>query len=191
MTTYYKDRGTRLIHIWILIGVNSFACVGTIIAGVMGHDLILLLGLRAASFLEQPWTIVTNLFVHGGIWDLAVEMLLLYFFGSLLSKLISINKFVIVYFVGGIVGNVFFMFFASPYPILIGALGAVIALMGAIIVLAPKSRHIIPIPIWIVITILVVLFILLPGAAWQSNVGGLISGLVAGGVLRKRANTFQ
>ena len=171
--------------------------IATIVADILGHNLIRLLGLQTASLLEKPWTIVTNLFVHGGIWHLVANMLTLYFFGSFLSRLIGTRVFLIIYFLGGILGNVFFMLLGSPLAIVIGASGAVFALGGTLTILTPRLRVYVfpipaPIPLWV--AVIGGFFLLTLAApffriAWQGHLGGLIFGLVAGLILRRGVRT--
>src|SRR4030042_524415 len=63
-------RSDNIVPILAIIVLCFLVYIATIVAGMMGHDLVTLLGLRTASFLAQPWTIVTNLFVHGAIFAL-------------------------------------------------------------------------------------------------------------------------
>ena len=168
--------------------------IATKVAEMMGHDLIPLLGLQTASFLSQPWTIVTNLFVHGGIWHLLFNMLTFYFFGSFLIRLVGIRDFLIIYFGGGILGNVLFMLLGSPFAIVIGASGAVFALGGALAVLTPRLRVYVfpipaPIPLWAAVLGVFVIMSFVPGIAWQGHLGGLVFGLIYGLVLRRRIRT--
>jgi membrane associated rhomboid family serine protease len=166
----------------------------------MGHDLIPLLGLQTASFLERPWTIVTNLFVHGGIWHLLFNMITLYFFGTFLIRLVGTRDFLIIYFLGGIAGNIVFMLFAyfhlltSPFSIVIGASGAIFALGGALALLTPRLRVFVfpipvPMPLWVAVIGGFVIMVFVGGVAWQGHLGGLVFGLLAGLVLRRRVRT--
>ncbi len=194
---YRSYQGFRLTPIWVLIAVNFLLLIATYING----DLIyFLFGLRPATFVYQPWTILTNLFIHGGLWHLAANMLTLYFFGTYLFQLLGRNKFLIVYFGGGILGNVLFVLFGYTLGIdffttAVGASGAIFALGGTLAVLRPKLKVFIfpipvPLPLWVAVIggFLVISF--LPFIAWQAHLGGLVFGLIAGYFLRKRERYF-
>ena len=184
-------RGSKPTAVWLLIAINLLLFIATVI----NRDLILLLGLAPASFLARPWTIVTNLFVHGGIWHILANMLTLYFFGSYLSRLIGTRNFLLVYFGGGILGNIFYLLLApSPFSVAIGASGAIFALAGVLVVLMPRLRvllyFIVPLPLWVVVLVFFVIWSFLPGIAWQAHLGGLVLGLVVGYIFRRRERYF-
>ena len=188
---YSSYRGYTLTPIWVILIVNLLVFVATIVS----HQLILLLGLQAASFLERPWTIVTNLFTHGSLWHLLANMITLYFFGSFLTRLIGVKSFLIIYFFGGLLGNIFCLLLASPFSIVIGASGAVFALGGVLTVLTPKLRVFVfpipvPLPLWVAIIGGFLVMSLFPHVAWQGHLGGLVFGLIAGLFLRKRLRRF-
>jgi len=118
-------------------------------------------------------------------------MLTLFFFGSYLLRLVGEGRFLIVYFLGGIVGNVMFIVLGYSFATAIGASGAIFALGGALAIMRPKLKVIIfPIPIpmdlWIAVIggFLVVSF--LPSIAWQAHLGGMVLGLLAGYFFRRR-----
>jgi membrane associated rhomboid family serine protease len=191
-------RASRPTAVWILIGVNLLLFIATLIKPGFFYGL---LGFQPAGFLAKPWTIVTNLFVHGSLWHIFANMITLYFFGSFLCRLLGAKRFLLVYFIGGIVGNLFYLFiFPSALPA-VGASGAVFALGGALAVMMPKLRVFVfpiptPLPLWIAVIggfiLLTVLTVLPPfrNIAWQAHLGGLVSGLVAGYIFRKRARYF-
>ena len=192
--SYRSYRSDNIAPVLAIIILCFLVYIATIVAGILGHDLIPLLGLRTASFLAQPWTIVTNLFVHGGIWHLIFNMLTFYFFGSFLSRLVGTRAFLIIYFFGGILGNVFFMLLGSPFAIVIGASGAIFALGGALAVLTPRLRVFVfpipaPIPLWAAVLGGFVIMFFVSGVAWQGHLGGLVFGLIAGLVLRRGVRT--
>jgi len=188
---YRSYQSFKLTPIWVLIGLNLLLFIATWIA----PGLILLLGLQPASFLHRPWTIVTNLFVHAGLWHIMANMLTLYFFGTYLSGLIGASKFQIIYFGGGLLGNVLFILLAPPLSVAVGASGAVFALGGALTVMRPKLRVFIfpipvPLPLWVAVIGGFIILSFMPYIAWQAHLGGLIVGLIAGSFFRRRERYF-
>ena len=171
----------------ILIGANVLFFLATTIH----PDPTFSLGLKPASVSERPWTAVTSLFIHDGIWHILTNMLTLYFFGGYLSSLIGEVSLFIIYFGGGIAGSLLFILLAPSSSIGIGASGAVFALGGALTVMRPQLRVIafpipVPLPLWVAVIGGFVIMSLLPNIAWQAHLGGLAFGLVAGYVLSQR-----
>ncbi|MFC1983410.1 rhomboid family intramembrane serine protease [Chloroflexota bacterium] len=173
--------------IWIIIAINLLLLIVTLIY----PRLILLLGLMPELFLSRPWTIITSMFMHSGLWHFFANMLTLYFFGSYLSRLVGYSKFLIVYLGGGILGNILYILLGEPLSIAVGASGAVFALGGALAIMRPKLKVIVfpvpvPIPLWIAVIGGFVILSFLPFVAWQAHLGGLIIGLIAGYIFSRR-----
>ena len=165
------------------------------VATSVSPTLVFRLGLVPAVFLSQPWTIVTSMFVHSGLWHLIANMLTLYFFGSSFSRLVGDVRFLVVYFSGGILGNVLYILLGEPLSVAIGASGAIFALGGALAVMTPKLRVIIfpipaPLPLWIAVIGGFVILSFLPFVAWQAHLGGLVAGLIAGYFFKKKARYY-
>jgi membrane associated rhomboid family serine protease len=184
-------RGSNPTVIWLLIAINLVLFMATLI----NQDLISLLGLAPASFWDRPWTLVTNLFIHKGIWHILANMITLYFFGRFLSRLIGEKKFLLVYFGGGILGNILYLLLApSPFTIAIGASGAIFSLAGVLVVMMPNLRvllyFVVPLPLWVVVLVFFVLWSFIPGIAWQAHLGGLALGLIAGYFFRRRTRYY-
>ncbi|MFU8796257.1 MAG: rhomboid family intramembrane serine protease [Dehalococcoidia bacterium] len=154
-------------------------------------DAIYLLGLRPALIAEQPWTITTNIFIHAGFSHILFNMISLFFLGSFLLRAVGERSFLAVYFIGGLAGNILFILLAHPDSVGVGASGAIYALAGALAVMVPKAPVLIfpipvPMPLWAAITIFFGISFLFPYIAWQAHLGGLLVGLAAGLIFRKR-----
>jgi membrane associated rhomboid family serine protease len=80
-----------------------------------------------ALVLERPWTIVTYMFLHGGMWHILFNMLGLYFFGPRLELELGSRHFLLLYFISGIAGAL--LSFLTPYAAIIGASGAVFGVL--------------------------------------------------------------
>jgi len=188
---YRSHQGFKVTSVWVLIAVNLLFFVATAIV----PGLIFIFGLQPATFLDSPWTIVTSMFIHGGLWHLIFNMLTLYFFGTYLVRLVGGSKFLIVYFGGGILGSILFILLAPAFSIAVGASGAIFALGGVLAMMVPKLRVFIfpipvPLPLWIAVIGGFIILSFLPNIAWQAHLGGLVIGLVAGYFFRKRERRF-
>ncbi|MFC2003344.1 rhomboid family intramembrane serine protease [Chloroflexota bacterium] len=164
---------------------------------VVGNLVFFLLGLQPGDFPERAWTMVTSLFVHGGIGHILANMITLYFFGRYLITLVGEKKFLTVYFIGGILGNILLLLLAPifPFSVAIGASGAVFAVGGALAVMRPKTRVFVfpipaPLPLWVAVIGGFVIISFLPNIAWQAHLGGLLLGLTMGYFFRKRERLF-
>ena len=184
---YRSYTGFNMNPLWFLIGLNFIVFVATMV----NNSLILLLGLTPAFLAEMPWTIISNMFVHGGIGHFIANMITLFFFGSNLLRLVGQRNFLIIYFLGGLVGSAFYLLLGHPYITAVGASGAVFAVGGALAILMPRLRVIIfpipiPMPLWVAVIGGFLVLSFLPGIAWQAHLGGLVVGLIAGYLFRSR-----
>jgi membrane associated rhomboid family serine protease len=176
--------------VFIIILLNIIVYIGTIINA---DKIALNFGLIPAEFTQHPWTIITNMFVHVGFWHIFGNMLVLFFFGRVVHKLVGTGWFLLIYFIGGIAGNALYIWLGEPVSLAIGASGAVFALTGTLVVMMPKMKvyiwGILPMPLWAYAIIFMGLWSIpnfIPGIAWQGHLGGLVVGLIAGFFFRRR-----
>jgi len=104
------------------------------------------------------------------------NMLFLFVFADNIESTIGTPKFVLFYLLGGLAAHGAHIFFnmASTIPT-VGASGAISAVMGAYLVMFPKSR----------IKMLVLIFD--PnsaGVAWWAHIGGFVFGVLGGFLFR-------
>jgi len=188
---YSTYRQPGLTPLWAIIGTNVLLYIVTFIA----PNVRLLLGLSPSAFWDRPWTLLTSMFVHAGLWHVMANMFTLFFFGRYLSLLVGEKRFLTVYFVGGILGGIFYVLLAPPFSIAVGASGAVFAIGGALTVMRPKIKVIIfpipvPLPLWVATIGGFIILSFFPNVAWQAHLGGLVVGLVSGYFSRKRERRF-
>ena len=93
----------------------------------------------------QTYRIFTSMFLHFGIEHLINNMLVLFVLGSRLERVIGSLRFAVIYFLGGIAGNVVSLLYdlrQGEAAVSAGASGAVFAVMGGMIlvVLCNKGR---------------------------------------------------
>ena len=196
MRTY---RAVNLNALWFLIAVNVLIFVITLLR----PEAVYFLALTPAYLSQQPWTIITSMFVHANFLHILFNMISLYFLGSFFLRAAGEKSFLTVYFLGGLAGNILYFvlcylvlqgfvppFFGDPFEPAVGASGAIFAVGGALAVMAPSVRVFIipipvPMPLWIAIIILLLLSFLFAGIAWQAHLGGLLAGVIAGFIIRR------
>ena len=90
--------------------------------------------LIAQDVFTRPWILLTSMFVHGSAAHLVFNMYVLFMFGSLIEHRIGTKRFILVYFLSGILASFVSAFF---YPRALGASGAIMAIIGVTIMLMP------------------------------------------------------
>ncbi len=113
------------------------------------------LELVPAFVLARPWTIVTYMFLHGGLGHIFFNMLGLYVFGPRVEQRIGSERFVALYFISGISGALLSLLLGN-YMAVIGASGAVFGVTLAYARFWPRDRvyvyFVIPVEVrWLVI----------------------------------------
>lgn len=131
---------------WVkrLILANVVVFLATWLAGTLLHfDLAGLLAFEPARVLVRPWTVVTYMFVHGGLFHLFFNMLALFFFGPPLESLWGSREFLKFYLICGL-GAAALSFLLAFHSGVIGASGAIYGVMLAFAMNWPNA----PIYIW-------------------------------------------
>ena len=129
----------------ILILINVIIFFLTIIYGL--NYSVNEFGFKPSSFLQgKVYTIVTSLFMHASIEHIFFNMVALFLLGTSLEKKVSKWKYLLVYFLGGIIGNIVMLipFLYSPDTIGVGASGAISALVGLGAFICPDKLVIFP-----------------------------------------------
>ena len=82
----------------------------------------------------EPWRFLTAIFLHANVAHLILNLFALVLFGSILERLIGEKRFLIVFFVSGILANLVSINF---YDSSLGASGAIFGIMGALVFVRP------------------------------------------------------
>jgi membrane associated rhomboid family serine protease len=142
---------TRLIYINIavFILITIAAVIGFLLNNPEISEKVLHYVSVPSSFkvlLLRPWTIITYMFVHQGIWHILFNMLWLYWFGSIFLEYLDQRKLVAVYLMGGISGAIVYILSFNIFPVFsavvtdsvaIGASASVMAIVIAIAAYVP------------------------------------------------------
>jgi len=144
----------------------------------------------------RPWILLTSMFLHAGFSHLFFNMYGLLIFGSLLEQRIGAKRFLYIYLLSGLIAAFLSSFF---YARALGASGAVMGMLGALIILLPNLRllffFIIPMPLWIAGVVWAMMDTF--GVFFPSGVGniahlvGMGTGIAYGLYLRKEKKKFH
>ena len=132
---------------------------------------------RPVLTLVEPWTMITSMFVHGGVFHVALNMLALYLFGPVLESLLGRARFLTLYMVSGFGGSVAVLLLADPLSGVLGASGAIFGLLGAYFVIQRKLGGN-AVQLLVVIGLNLAMGFFVPGISWQAHLGGVVVGAV-------------
>lgn len=207
-----------------LVIANVVMFVAQLFMGRMTERVIQTFGYIPARLLDPeayryaPWevaiTLLTSLFLHGGLVHLFGNLIYLWVFGGVIEDALGHVRFLFFYLACGAVGSLAHtvLFPHSPIPS-IGASGSIAGLLGAFLVLRPYARIVTLFPLvvyWAMAEIPAIVF--LPvwfgmqffngflsleaarrtqevvGIAWWAHVGGFVFGMLVAAVFRVAAS---
>ena len=132
---------------------------------------------------ELYYQLLSTMFVHGGIAHILMNMFVLYQFGNMIEQYLGKFKYLLLYFVGGIltsIGSLAYMYFTGDWVNLVGASGAISVLLGWFALKDTYQRK--GIIIWILLISFAPLLLGLP-IAWYSHLIGFALGWLMGMLL--------
>ncbi len=94
----------------------------------------------------RPWSVLTHMFVHNDVWHVAMNMLLLWWMGSLFVGLFGARKLLSTYLLGGFAGFALYVVASNIFPAFqtarwaFGASAAVMAIFIAAATREPERR---------------------------------------------------
>ena len=150
---------------------------------------------------EYVWTWVTSVFSHGGFTHIVFNSIALYFFGPVVERRLGFKRFTALFLLAGVLAGLAQigagMLLAPGDPTgVVGASGAIMAVMGVLTVLRPNLKvylyFFIPMPLWVLTIGFAALSVLwglsaAPGggnAANWAHLAGLVIGFAYGGVVK-------
>ena len=97
--------------------------------------------LRELVAAGEWWRLITNLFVHVGIWPLLMNLWGLYFIGLMVESILGRIKFLIAYLCCGVLGSLASIYLATSTGVAAGASGAIAGMYGVFVAFA-TTRYI-------------------------------------------------
>jgi membrane associated rhomboid family serine protease len=206
----------------VLVAVNCLVFAVQLLLGSRTEMLINTFGFIPArmlhpaaygySMLEVCITLLTSLFLHGGLVHLLGNMIYLWTFGGPVEETLGRGRYALFYVTCGVIGSLTHtVFFSQSQVASIGASGSIAGVLGAFLVLRPRARIVTLFPLvvyWAMAEVRAMLFLpvwfglqffngalalsaaqktsQVAGVAWWAHVGGFLFGAVVGAVVRMR-----
>lgn len=92
---------------------------------------------------HEYYRLITSIFLHFGFAHLMNNMVMLFFLGSILEEEIGSFKYLLLYFVSGVAGNILSAFMdlkTGEFVISAGASGAIFGVIGALLIIVAKNH---------------------------------------------------
>ena len=140
------SRTTPIVTISLIVA-NVLVFLYELTLGRAVNDFTLYFGLVPAAF---SWVAVfTSMFLHGGLFHVAGNMLYLWIFGDNVEDRMGHGRFLVFYLLCGTAAALAQTITAPDSVVpMVGASGAIAGVMGAYFVLYPKSRIVTLIPLF-------------------------------------------
>ncbi len=191
----FKMKKPIITYILIALNVLCFLCMYIFGNGSTDALTLLRFGANYAPLVKlgEVWRLVTSIFLHVGILHLLCNMYSLYIVGSQLESFFGKTKFLCIYILSGIIGNLFSILFTNGLTV--GASGAIFGLFGALLYFGYHYRIYLGTVIKSQIIPLIILNLFIGFASHgidnAAHIGGLIGGALASialGVKYKSSN---
>ncbi len=165
----------------------------------------------ALAVIPPVFGVFTSMFLHGGFLHLIGNMLYLWIFGNNIEDAMGHVRYFVFYMVCGVAAS-FSHILSDVQSVIpsIGASGAISGVLGAYLLLYPRAKVLVLIPLgfftqlmYIPASIVLGLWFLLQlvssamsggrgggGVAWWAHIGGFLAGVVLVGLFKKRPVRF-
>ncbi len=134
---------------------------------------------------RRPWTPITYMFLHVDFLHILMNLLWLYWFGTIFIQELGLKKLLSTYILGGLAGGLLYVLFYNVFPVFepardssiaLGASASVMAVVVATATYQPERRmHLVFIGPVKIVYIALVMFILTSMVDFSVNTGGKIA----------------
>ncbi len=201
----FKDRiksfnkDTQTITKWLIYSNIAIFVLSMILSVVFGKGILnsflqispgilYIMGAKVNSLIlydAQWWRLITAMFLHAGIVHLLFNMYALYILGNQLESILGKEKFILVYFISGIVSSLASFILSANMSV--GASGAIFGLLGVLLIFAYIKKDELGFKFFKNI-ITVVLLNLVIGFSISNidnagHIGGLACGIIIGSII--------
>lgn len=194
----FGDNTTKLIlaNVAVFIAIYLVFIIVALSSGAdyrLGQEKVLnylMLPNEGWTLLKRPWTVISYMFLHRGLFHILWNMLILFWIGRLFGTLMGDRRIIPLYILGGLMGAVF-IFLATftnfPMTPAMGATASVMAIVVATTIIAPNHtiNLILVGPValkWITLALIVLDLVgiasLKHSGSYFAHIGGMLMGWI-------------
>ncbi|MBB4826869.1 rhomboid protease GluP [Sporosarcina luteola] len=179
-----RENFSQYIRLYPVVSFLIALNIVIFIATSLDSRLFLLgIGFNYGISVGEWWRLITPMFLHGGILHMLFNMFSLFIFGPELERVAGKARFITIYLLAGIFGNIAAFFLEGLEYSHVGASGAIFGIFGAFGALVYYTKKVLPelrqimLPI---IVISVIMTFLQPNIDIIGHLTGLIVGFIIG-----------
>ena len=139
-------------NVWVtptLVGLCVLVWVLNIASGMSPMsprpiDLLMWGGNFLPATVQQPWRLLSSVFLHGGIIHLAFNMWALWDTGRLAERFYGNFQLLLIFLVSGLSGSMASLFFSASHSVSVGASGAIFGVVGSLLAAVFTKAHKLP-----------------------------------------------
>ncbi|TFF87654.1 MAG: rhomboid family intramembrane serine protease [Promethearchaeota archaeon] len=135
---------------------------------------------------NEYYRLITSMFLHADFMHIFSNMIALLIFGATVENNYSKIEYLLIYFISGLIGNLFSLLLLPMNSISLGASGAIFGLIGAAFILFTMEGDKTIIFLGLLYLIYFIVASLAPGINLWAHLFGLIGGLIFGYVIIKK-----
>ncbi|MEW6059126.1 MAG: rhomboid family intramembrane serine protease [Actinomycetota bacterium] len=133
----------------------------------------------------QYWRLLSAMFLHAGLVHIAFNAYALWLFGNVVEQIFGSARFLLIFFVSGLLASVISYAFGPLWDLGVGASGAIFGVFGAFVAYNYRRRHLAMAAANLRTAVMLIvvnaaLAFAIPRIDWRAHLGGLVAGIAAG-----------
>jgi membrane associated rhomboid family serine protease len=176
--------GGQQVVTYTLLALNVLVFIGVRTASPQLLSDLVMVPVLAES---EPWRLLTSAFTHVQFFHIFSNLFMLWQLGPPLEQMLGRLRFTILYLLSALGGSVAVWILSPPGGATLGASGAVLGLVGALLVISRARGLDIT---WIIMYVAVTAFLsfAIPNVSWEGHLGGFVVGAAVAWIYLQLSN---
>ena len=178
------QRGNQQFVTYSLIAINILVFIAVRTGSPRVVNDLVMVPVLAES---EPWRLLTSAFTHVQIFHILANLFMLWQLGPILEQMLGRLRFLTLYVLSALGGSVAVWLLSAPGSATLGASGAVLGMVGALLVISRARGLDIT---WIIayVAVTAVISFTIPNISWQGHLGGFLVGAAVAWIFLQLSN---